>query len=74
MHVLLSFSFGVETGIWLFLLLVDELNQTLAQVVEVKDLDIQNFDGPLDLRVHAVAILQGVVQVLLRVLDAALQL
>lgn len=58
----------------LLLLLVDEFHQTLAQVVEVKDLDVENFNGPLDFRVHAVAVLQGVVQVLLRVLDAALQL
>lgn len=55
-------------------LFVDEFNQALAKIVKVKDLDVQNFDGPLDFRVHAIPILQRVIQVLLCVLDAALQL
>ena len=54
-------------------LFVDEFHQALAEVIKVKDLDVQNFDGPLDFGVHAVPVLQGVIQVLLRVLDAALQ-
>lgn len=54
-------------------LLVDEFDQALAKVIKVKDLDVQNFDGPLDLIVHAIPILQRVTQVLLRVLDSPLQ-
>lgn len=46
-------------------LFTDELEEALAQVVQVKDLDVQDLDGPLDLSVHAVALVQGVTQVLL---------
>lgn len=46
-------------------LLVDQFKQALTEVVKVKDLDVQNFNGPLDFSVHAVPFPQGVIQVLL---------
>lgn len=53
-------------------LFVNKFNKALAEVVKVKDLDVQYFYGPLDLGIHAISFLQRVAEVLLCVLDAAL--
>jgi len=53
---------------------IDELHQALAEVVEVKNLDVEDLDCSLDLVVHAVPVLQSVVQILLKVLDTPLQI
>lgn len=60
--------------LFLSFLFVDEFNQALAEVIKVKDLHVQNSDGPLDFSVHAVPFLQRVIQLLFRVLDATLHL
>ena len=46
-------------------LFVDQFKQALTEVVEVKDLDVQNFNGPLDFSIHAVPFPQRAIQVLL---------
>lgn len=69
-----SLSLKMDLPHFVPFLFVDEFNQALAEVIKVKDLDVQNFDGPLDFRVHTIPFLQRIVQVLLGVLDATLQL
>lgn len=54
-------------------LFVNKFNKALAEVIKVKDLDVQNFYGSLDLSIQAIPVLQRVTQVLLRVLDATFQ-
>lgn len=46
-------------------LFVDQFKEALTEVVQVKDLDVQDFNGPLDFSVHAVPFAQTVIQVLL---------
>lgn len=70
----ISLSLKMDLPHFVPFLFVDEFNQALAEVIKVKDLDVQNFDGPLDFRVHTIPFLQRIVQVLLGVLDATLQL
>ena len=42
-------------------LFVNKFNKALAEVIEVKDLDIQNLYRPVDLSIHTIPILQRII-------------
>ncbi|MEQ2209490.1 hypothetical protein XENOCAPTIV_030844 [Xenoophorus captivus] len=42
------------------LLFVKKFNKALPKIIEIKDLNVQYFYGPLDLSIHTIPILQGI--------------
>lgn len=50
----------LTVALWwvVFFLFVNEFDQALAEVIEVKNLDVQNFNDPLNLSIHTIPFLQ----------------
>lgn len=55
-------------------LLLEQFDEALSQVIEVKELDVEDLDDPLDLVLGAVSILQRGSQTLLSTLHPSLQI